>query len=396
MNQAQSKVRETSNDDEFKPVEAMIVLAKHKKLVTLVPLVTAIAATVVSFVLPDTYTASTKLLPPQQATSGAAALLQQLGGVAGVAAGAAGLKNPNDLYVGMLKSRTVADRLIAKFDMKKLYDVELLQDARKELEDNTTILSGKDGLISIDVDDHDSKRSAQIANAYVQELLTLTSNFAVTEAAQRRVFFERQLEQTKNNLAKAEMALKSGLDKRGVISVDVESEAMIETVGRLKAQVSAKEIELRSMGAFVTSSNPDYKRTQEELNSLRVQLSKLENGRGADEQEGDGKRNVGLENIKLLRDVKYNQMLYEMLAKQYEFARLDEAKDSSLIQVLDAAVAPEKKSKPKRPLIVILSTVFAFFVSAGLAFFQESRRKSQASGKDAAQWDELKALLRAK
>lgn len=396
MNQAQSKVRETSNDDEFKPVEAMIVLAKHKKLVTLVPLVTAIAATVVSFVLPDTYTASTKLLPPQQATSGAAALLQQLGGVAGVAAGAAGLKNPNDLYVGMLKSRTVADRLIAKFDMKKLYDVELLQDARKELEDNTTILSGKDGLISIDVDDHDSKRSAQIANAYVEELLKLTSNFAVTEAAQRRVFFERQLEQTKNNLAKAEMSLKSGLDKRGVISVDVESEAMIETVGRLKAQVSAKEIELRSMGAFVTSSNPDYKRTQEELNSLRVQLSKLENGRGADEQEGDGKQHVGLENIKLLRDVKYNQMLYEMLAKQYEIARLDEAKDSSLIQVLDAAVEPERKSKPKRPLIVILSTVFAFFVSAGLAFFQENRRKSQASGKDAAQWDELKALLRAK
>jgi uncharacterized protein involved in exopolysaccharide biosynthesis len=396
MNQAQSKVSETSNDDEFRPVEAMIVLAKHKKLVTLVPLVTAIAATVVSLVLPDTYTASTKLLPPQQATSGAAALLQQLGGVAGVAAGAAGLKNPNDLYVGMLKSRTVADRLIAKFDMKKLYDVELLQDARKELEDNTTILSGKDGLISIDVDDHNSKRSAQIANAYVEELLKLTSNFAVTEAAQRRVFFERQLEQTKNNLAKAEMALKSGLDKRGVISVDVESEAMIETVGRLKAQLSAKEIELRSMGAFVTSSNPDYKRTQEELNSLRVQLSKLENGRGADAQEGDGKQHVGLENIKLLRDVKYNQMLYEMLAKQYEFARLDEAKDSSLIQVLDAAVEPEKKSKPKRPLIVILSTVFAFFASAGLAFFLESRRKSKASGKDAAQWGELKALLRAK
>jgi uncharacterized protein involved in exopolysaccharide biosynthesis len=163
----------------------------------------------------------------------------------------------------------------------------------------------------------------------------------------------------------------------------------------LKAQVAAKEIELRSMEAFITPNNPDYKRTQEELNSLRVQLSKLENGR-SEAASSEDKTNVGLENIKLLRDVKYNQMLYGMLAKQYEVARLDEAKDSSLIQVLDRAVEPEKKSKPKRPLIVILSTLFAFFVGAGLAFFRESHRKSQASAEDAARWAELKALIRAK
>jgi tyrosine-protein kinase Etk/Wzc len=318
--------------------------------------------------------------------------LSQLGGMAGAAAGAAGLKNPNDLYIGMLKSRTVADRLVAQFDLKKNYDTDSQDLARQILEKNTTITSGKDNLITIEVEDKDQKRVAAIANAYVTELLRLTKVLAVTEASQRRMFYERQLEATKENLAKAEMLLKSRLDTNGVISVDAESRAILETVGRLRAQVSAKEIELSSLQAFVTPNNPDYRRTEEELNSLRTELSRLENGRGGNSAEAE--KQGGLENVKVLRNVKYQQMLYELLAKQYEVARIDEAKDPSIIQVLDQAVQPEHRAKPKRTLIVLMTAMIAAFGAIAAAFIMEIRKKVLSSPQGSAQWTELKSHLK--
>jgi uncharacterized protein involved in exopolysaccharide biosynthesis len=296
----------------------------------------------------------------------------------------------------MLKSRTVADRLIADFDLKKVYETDSQEKTRKKLEERTMIATGKDGLITIDVEDESPERVAKLANAYVVQLTNLTKVLAITEAAQRRVFYERQLETTKNNLANAEAALKGNLDIHGVASVDADSRAILETVGRVRAQISAKEIQLNSMRAFVTTTNPDYKRIEEELASLRAELSRLENGRASgstSDTQPAGTKPAGLENIKVLRDVKYYQMLYELLAKQYELARLDEAKDPSIIQVLDAAVVPEKKTKPKRSLIVLFSTIFGFLVGSGLAFIAEGKRKALASPASAMQWRELKRLL---
>lgn len=394
MNQMQSTALPPTPDAgerEFSVLDILIVLAKHKKLIIWLPVVAAIASAAISFALPNVYKASAKLLPPQQAQSGASALLSQLGG-------AAGLKNPNDLYIGMLKSRTVADKLIAKFDLQKAYDVETMDKARAILEGNSNLIAGKDGLISIDVESEDKKLVAQLANGYVNELVSLTKVLAVTEASQRRVFFERQLEQSKDNLAKAEMALKGALDTRGVISVDADSRAIVETVGRLRAQISAKDIQLSAMKAFVTTNNPEYKRAQEELISLRAELSKLENGRPAlaGDAEADPAKQVGLENIKILRDVKYYQMLYELLAKQYEVARLDEAKDTALIQVLDPAVEPERKFKPKRSILILLSTILAFIAAVTWAFMAEARKKILADPDGKAQWEQFKQLARLK
>jgi tyrosine-protein kinase Etk/Wzc len=377
-------------------VSLMIAIARHKRLVILLPLVVSVLALVISLMLPKIYKASTKLLPPQAAQSSAGALLAQLGGVAGMAAGVAGLKNPSDVYIGMLRSRTVADRLIAQFDLKKRYSTLSQEEARQSLEANTTIVTGKDGLIQIDVEDKDQKLVAPIANAYVSELLRLTRVLAVTEAGQRRIFFERQLEQAKDNLAKAETALKQGLDTRGVINVDSESRAVMETVARLRAQVSTKEIELNSMKPFVTPNHPDFLRVSEELSSLRAELGKLENGRpnnpGA--AAAGSKDQAGLASIQLLRDLKYYQMLYELLAKQYEVARLDEAKDPSVIQVLDPAVDPERKFKPKRAVIVLSAGAAALFLAIFLAFAAEAKRRALASSGAARQWDELKRHLR--
>lgn len=376
-------------------LDLLIVLSRHKKLIVGLPIIVGIIATAVSFALPNVYRASTKLLPPQQAQSGAAALLSQLGGAASMVAGAAGIKNPNDLYIGMLKSRTVADRIIQSFDLQKIYGEDTREKTRLVLEENTTVVAGKDGLITIDVEDKDPKRVAQLANAYVDELKNLTKVLAVTEASQRRLFFERQLEMAKDNLAKAEVTLKRTLDTRGVISVDSDSRAIVETVGRLRAQISAKEIQLSSMQAFVTTDNQEYRRAREELNSLRAELSRLENGRPDVTTDGNasGKNQVGLENIKTLRDVKYYQMLYELLAKQYEVARLDEAKDTAIIQVLDPAVPAERKARPKRALIIGFSVLLALFLAIVWSFLVDAKAKMLAMPEGYERWMRLRASL---
>lgn len=388
------KVRVSANN-ESSTFDLLIVLVKFRRVVIGAPLVAAIISTLVSMMMPNVYQSTTKLLPPQQAQSGAAALLSQLGGMSSLAAGVAGIKNPNDLYIGMLSSRTVADRLISNFGLTKVYDSDSQEETRKELASNTIINSGKDGLITITVEDVNKKLAMQLANGYVDELRQLTKKLAVTEAGQRRMFFEQQLELAKNNLATAEIKLKSALNTHGVTSVDAESRALVETVARMRAQVSAKEIQLGAMRAFVTPSNPAYQQVQQELSSLRAELSKLENGRpnSGNTKESSGSTQ-GLENIRTLRDVKYYQMLYELLAKQYEVARLDEAKDASLIQVLDQAVEAERKSKPRRAVIIILSSLFALFGALAYAFMSEAKSRALATPEGAIRWKELKLHLR--
>jgi len=385
-------------DSELTIVDVLIIFAKNKRLIIGLPIIAAVIAGAVGLALPNVYRASTKLLPPQQSQSSAAALLSQLGGIAGAAAGSAGLKNPNDLYIGMLKSRTIADKVIEKFDLKKVYETDSLEKTRKKLEENTVITASKDGFITIEVEDKNQKFVAPLTNGYVDELLQLTKILAVTEASQRRMFFEQQLELSKNKLAAAEMALKGALDTGGVISVDSDSRAILETVGRLRAQISAKEIQLSSMRAFVTTNNPDFKRVQEELNSSRIELSKLENGRpdAAGKSATNESGQPGLENIKILREIKYHQMLYELLAKQYEAARLDEAKDPSIIQVLDRAIEPERKFKPKILFIAAIAGVIALLLAIGLAFLGEMKARLLRSSTGATQWVQLKNLLRRK
>lgn len=375
-------------------IDILIALARHKKKIVLVPIVAGIITAGASFLLPNFYKATATLLPPQQGQSGAAALLAQFGGVASAAGLAAGIKNPGDLYIGMLRSRTVADAIIARFDLKKVYDTPSLEKARKTLEGATAITSGKDGLIVIEVEGKDKQLVAPMANAYYEELVKLTKVVAVTEASQRRKFFEEQLTGSKNALAQAELTLKNTLESGGVVSVDSDSRAIVETVSRLRAQIAAKEIQLSTMQAFVTPQNQEYRRAQEELNSARAELSRLQNGRpGAAGASGEA-RSAGLENIKILREVKYHQTLYELLSKQYEVARLDEAKDSSAIQILDKAGEPERKFRPKRAQLVIIAALLALLGVVLYAFGSEYRASLLRQPVRKAELDVLKSQLR--
>lgn len=379
-------------DDEISLLDILIVLATYKRLIVGGTAIVALLAVAVSLALPNIYTATTTILPPQQSQSSAVSMLGQL--VGGGAASALGLKNPNDLYVAMLKSNNIEDRLIERFDLVARYKAKMLQDARGELEANTSISTGKDGLIKVEVADSDPKVAANMANDYVMELKRLTRVLAVTEASQRRLFYENEVKKAKEQLTESEFALKKALDSSGIVMADAQGAAMIETVAQLRAQISAKEIQIGAMRAFATSENPDLRLLQQELSSMRRELAQLE-GRAPNVEASPNspeRDQKGLDNLRRLRDVKYYTALYEVLAKQYEISRIDEAKDATLIQTLDPAVPPERKSSPKRALIVIFSTVAAFIVLVALTLLIHALG---VASKDPNHASQLSALRRA-
>ena len=390
------------DDDEINLFDLLIVLAKHKLMVLGFPLVAGVLAVIVSLLLPNIYTATTKILPPQQGQAGgAAAMLAQLGGLAGAAGGIAGIKNPSDLYIGMMKSRTVADNIIQRFDLLKIPGetaTKLPSGARAELAGVTVIAAGKDGIINIDVDDKDPKRAADLANAYVEELMKLTQVLAVTEASQRRLFFERQLGQAKESLAKAEVAARGAMQSGGLMQVEGQGRTLVETTARLRGQITVKEVQIGAMRSFATDRNPDMRMAQQELDTLKYELARLEGSgsagqaKAAAERQGD-KAGSGIDSVRLLRDVKYQETVYELLAKQFELAKIDEAKESTVVQVLDKAIEPDRKSKPKRSIIVLLATLAALFVGVIGAFVREALVKAKADPGQAERLGEFRRAI---
>ncbi len=368
---------ESVQDDEINLLDLLIVLAKHKLMIGGVTLGVAVLSVIYSLLLSDIYTGTATVLPPQQSQSTAAAMLGQLGGLAGVAGSSLGIKSPNDLYVGMLKSRTVADNIIARFNLRPLYKTDTMVATRSALEGHSTITAGKDGLITIEFDDYDPKRAAAIANAYVDELDKLTQTLAVTDAAQRRLFFERQLQQAKSNLIQAEIAARTELAKGGVAMVGEQGRSMIESTARLRAQATAKEVQIGAMKGYASDRNPELIKAQQELAAIRLQLAKLEGAGGEIGGFASGKGDIqGLKSVGLLRDMRYNEALFELLAKQYELAKIDEAKDAAIVQVVDQAIPPDRKSKPKRAVIVIVAALVAAVFAVILAFAREARERT--------------------
>jgi uncharacterized protein involved in exopolysaccharide biosynthesis len=234
--------------------------------------------------------------------------------------------------------------------------------------------SGKDSLIRISVQDRDPRRAAELANGYVDQFRLQSQHLAITEASQRRLFFEQQLEQAKDNLANAEEAMKQTEQKTGVIQLNGQASALIQSAASLRAQVAAKEVQIQGMRAYATGENSQMVQAQQELDGLRAQLAKLG---GSEDSTSDGigvtkgqVTDAGLEYVRKLRDVKYNETIFDILARQFEVAKLDEAKQGALIQIVDPAVPPDRKSFPKRSLIVIGATVAGFFFGVLLALLQ--------------------------
>ena len=379
---------ETKQDDEISLIDLAITLAKHKKLIIGAPLIVAIVVAIYSFFIPPTYTADVQMLPPQQQSS-ASAMLSQLGALGGMG-GAAGIKNPNDTYVAMLKSRTIQDSMIKRFKLQSVYKTKTPEKTRGALNGATKVTVGKEGIIGISVDDESPQRAAILANGYVDALQQMTQIFAVTEASHRRLFYEKQLLQAKHNLGDAEIALKQLQEKTGIIHLDSQAQLGIGTAANIKGQIAMKEVELGAMRTFATGNNPDLVRTQQTISGLQAQLAKIETGTVSSSKVPE----TGLEYIRKTRDFKYAETIYEVLAKQFEMAKIDEAKESSVIQVLDKAMPPEQKSKPKRSMMVLIAALATGFLTILYAFIKEALQNAKKDTETEVQLTTLKKTLR--
>ncbi|MBT0653151.1 GumC family protein [Geomobilimonas luticola] len=360
-------------------LDYLIVLLKWKRLIVWITAGAVVLSAIVSLLIPKIFKAEARILPPQQASSGAAAqLLTQLGGL-GVSPGLVGMKTTNDLYIGLIKSRTVLDRMVDRFKLLDVYDVKYREDARRELLRALKIQDDKkSGIIALGVEDRDPKRSAEMTNAFIEELKRLTQSIAITEASQRRLFFEEQLKSAKDALIQSEESLKGYQEKTGAIELKEQAKAIIESVAHLRAQIAAKEVELKVLRTYATSQNPDMQKIEEQLRGMREQLSKLEakGGSSPDPIMSAGRMpEAGTGYVRKIRDLKYYETLYELLAKQYEIAKMDEARNAAVIQVLDQAMPPEKKVKPNRTMMVAIAAFTSLFLSVLMAFFLEYREK---------------------
>lgn len=319
----------------------------------------------IALVIPPTFTARASIVSPQQQQNSAAAALASLGALTGLAGGT--IKSPADQYVSIMQSATVGNRLIDRFKLMEIYESKYRADALKTLSDNVRISAGKkDGLISIEVDDEDSARAAQLANAYVEELRWITNNLALTEAQQRRTFFEQQLRQTKEALLAAQVQVqKTGFNAGALKS---EPKAAAEAYARTRAEIAAAEVRLGILRKTLTDNAPEVQQQTSALGGLRAQLAQLERP-----AESGGNQDY----VSAYREFKYQEALFDVFAKQFELAKLDEAREGTLIQVLDPATPPERRSKPKRSMIALGTTLavgFALTVFFGLRGLRGTRR----------------------
>ncbi|NBQ79299.1 MAG: lipopolysaccharide biosynthesis protein [Betaproteobacteria bacterium] len=377
---------DSDSDDEISLLDLLLVLVENIRLLIAGPLAAGAVALGVGFMLPEVFTAKVLLMPPQQQQSSASAMLAQLGALAGAAGAAAGLKSPSDQFVALMRSSSVENRLIDRFDLMRVYESKLREDARRTLEARTRIDPGKkDGLMVVEVEDNDPKRAAEIANAYVEELSILLSKLAVTEAQQRRVFFERQLMKVKEDLTRAQLALKTGGTDADILKTQPQT-AVVE-IAQLSAQVTAKEVELAAMRSYLKEAAPDFKQALNELAALRAQLDKSQGARPTPRTEGVNARSSDY--ISRFREYKYQETLFDLMARQFEIAKIDESREGAIIQVIDAAEAPERKSKPKKALIAVISALATGFALLLFVFIRRSWRQAMQDQEVASKWRKI-------
>lgn len=363
-------------------IEILTQLARRKSLILKIAGAGMLIGLILCFLLPVKYAATTRIMPPQQSPSTASLVMNQLGALSGsplaaMAGSSLGLRNPNDIYIGLLNSRPVADAIITRFGLVEIYRSKDMTQARRKLAESTQVTSEKSGLLAVSVTDKDRTRAAAIANAYTDELRTLTKTLAVSEAGQRRFFYEDQLRQSKESLVAAELAFQQVQQKKGLVQLDAQAKSMIEGLAALRAQVAAKQVEVQSLRSYSTDQNPSVQLAEKQLASLQAEESRLEQSNRSGGIAGLGLENIpvaGLEYLRAEHELKYQQALYDMLMKQYDAARLDESKDAAIIQVVELAIPPDRKSAPARTLILLLSLfvgLFAGCIASLLAWWKD-------------------------
>ncbi len=390
MNQESPTDQTEYPEDEINLIDLFLVLLRRKKMIFYIVLCAFILSIVYSLCLPKIYTATARILPPQESNPGLLSLLSQSDGALGGLAGSfIGGKSSSDLYVGILESRSVADVLIKKFNLKELYDQKFMENTYKILASlSKTQVSRNTQVISISVEDRDPGRAAEMANTYVDALDMINRRVNVTEGQRKRVFLEKRLTNVRESLAKAESELRKFQEKHKLVAIDEQAKAAIEGAAQIKGEIVGAQTELEVLKQFGTERQNEAVMLKSKIAELQRQLARIETGN----PDSDGKDNfhipfkelpgLGMQLARFMREAKIQENVFELMTTHYELAKIEEARDVNTIQVLDKAAPPDKKSSPRRSLIVILSTFVAFFLAVFLAFFMEYVERIKTEDKE--------------
>jgi len=384
MNDTHAGAADTAgvNGGEIGLSEVLIAIGERKYFVASFALIAATLGVVMSLLLPPTFVGKTVIMPPQRESSGVAALagLSGLAGLAGM-----NVKTPDEMYIGLLESNTVADDLVVRFKLAERYRAKLPSEARATLQKKVQITSDKkSGFITVAASDRSARFAAELANAYVDELRKSLDRLAVTDAQQRRVFFQHEIDRTLSRLSEAQIVFDQARRKSGVVSLDEQVESSIRATADLKAKIAALEVRLQSMNSYATAENPEEQRTLAEIEAMRGQLTTLEQGENAESGAGHVSDDsaAALANIRAYREVKYQEAMLDQLRQQLALAQLDEAREGPLVQQIDKAIPPDRRSAPKRAFIVLVATVIGTIIGLSVVLAQmiigaESRYSDQ-------------------
>lgn len=376
-----------SKVETFDIVDLVLVWLKFKFLIISACIVVFVLTCIITLLTPNIYTATTRILPPKETNMGMSAAMGNIGDIAAMAGISVGGLNGR-LYVGMLKSRTIADSIIDQFDLMNVYKTKFRITTYSALKSNVSIVLGDgDGIISISADDKDPQRAAAIANEYVEELKRINVRLNLSAAGRERSFLEKRLSMVKADLLNAEEELKIFQKANKAISIDDQANALVGAISTLKAELISKEVQLGVLLSYQTKNNAQVLGIREAISQLKVQLKKLERIPSAKQSientfiSAAEVPELGIQYARLLREFKIQESLFELLTRQYEIAKINEAKDTSPIQILDVAIVPDRKSKPKRTLIVIAATfsigIFSMFLALIIDFLQKYKYANQ-------------------
>jgi uncharacterized protein involved in exopolysaccharide biosynthesis len=371
---AQKSGKDNSMGSKMKMADFLMIFLKRRRFITALLFLCGGSAVLYSFYAPPIYKAECCILPSSQERSSTSAILSQLSGGLVLSEGL----STGELLIGVLRTRTVVDKIIDQFDLMTSHGEKYRVKMRKRV--TSDILHAtedtRSGIVTVAVLDEDPERAAQVANAFVEELKNVMQSLVIGEAAQRRLFFEQQLVQVRKNLDSAEDELSKYQEKSGLVAMDPQVEAMVSSIAALRAQVAAKEVEISSLRTYARRNHPQLKRAESEFTALQGELEKLER----EQKPLNGATQIaslreapqlGMEYQRRIRDVKYATTMYEMMFKQFETAKIDESRETMIVQVLDPAVPPDYKFKPGRALIVVFATLLGLCLGMLLALLME-------------------------
>lgn len=390
--------KSASANDEISPLDYVLILAKHCRLIIFPSLAVMVLTYLILFFSPNKYTATVRMLPPQQNLTMVAQVLESLGGgmsttkpgggQGGIAASLLGLKAPGEMYAGILSGNTVSDRIIERFKLREHYKLTYIEDVRSKLNERAPIGPGKDGLITIKVTDESPQRASEMANAYVDEFGSLLQNMALQEAKARLVYLEKKRSETMQNLVQAEESLRSFSEGSSVLLLDAQTRSMLDYMATLRATIDAKEVQIKVLREQATPFNYDMIKLETEIKGLREKLRAAEAKEPQDQKIRDAMLTtskmpaLGLEYLRLNREAKFQDQLYQLYTKLVELAHLDEARGAEIIHVVDRALPPERRSN-QRLMPAILAGLGTFvimvLVTFVLEYWQGVRRREDSS-----------------